>query len=85
MAAHTLALNISCLLGVMAQGASVGAKILADAGVTLDKAQTALGAVPIPNNFTSGIMTKNLSETAPATLKMSWDVAGVPPRLPLST
>ena len=63
------------LLGVMAQGASVGAKILADAGVTLDKAQTALSAVPIPNNFTSGIMTKNLSETAKLTLKMSWDVA----------
>lgn len=63
------------LLGVMAQGASVGAKILADAGVTLDKAQSALSAVPIPNNFTSGIMTKNLSETAKLTLKMSWDVA----------
>ena len=63
------------LLGVMAQGASVGAKILADAGVTLDKAQTALSAVPIPNNFASGIMTKNLSETAKLTLKMSWDVA----------
>lgn len=63
------------LLGVMAQGASVGAKILADAGVTLDKAQSALSAVPIGNNFTAGIMTKNLSETAKLTLKMSWDVA----------
>jgi len=63
------------LLGVMAQGASVGAKILADAGVTLDKAQNALSAVPISNNFTAGIMTKNLSETAKLTLKMSWDVA----------
>lgn len=63
------------LLGVMAQGASVGAKILADAGVTLDKAQTALSAVPISNNFTTGIMTKSLSETAKLTLKMSWDVA----------
>ena len=63
------------LLGVMAQGASVGAKILADAGVTLDKAQSALSAVPISNNFTAGIMTKNLSETAKLTLKMSWDVA----------
>lgn len=63
------------LLGVMAQGASVGAKILADAGVTLDRAQAALNAVPIPNSFTSGIMTKNLSETAKLTLKMSWDVA----------
>lgn len=63
------------LLGVMAQGASVGAKILADAGVTLDKAQGALEAVPIANNFTAGIMTKSLSETAKLTLKMSWDVA----------
>ncbi len=64
------------LLGVMAQGASVGAKILADAGVTLDKAQTALSAVPIAaNNFTAGIMTKSLSETAKLTLKMSWEVA----------
>ncbi len=63
------------LLGVMAQGASVGAKILADAGVTLDKAQSALSAVPISNNFTAGIMTKNLSETAKLTLKMSWDIA----------
>ena len=60
----------------MAQGASVGAKILADAGITLDKAQTALSAVPITvNNFTPGIMTKSLSETAKLTLKMSWDIA----------
>ncbi len=63
------------LLGVMAQGASVGAKILADSGVTLDRAQSALSAVPISNNFTAGIMTKSLSETAKLTLKMSWDVA----------
>jgi ATP-dependent Clp protease ATP-binding subunit ClpC len=63
------------LLGVMAQGASVGAKILADAGVTLDRAQSALSAAPISANFTAGIMTKNLSETAKLTLKMSWDVA----------
>lgn len=63
------------LLGVMAQGASVGAKILADAGVTLDKAQAALSSVPITGGFTAGIMTKSLSETAKLTLKMSWDVA----------
>lgn len=63
------------LLGVMAQGASVGAKILADAGVTLDKAQNALNAVPVGGNFSSGILTKSLSETAKLTLKMSWDVA----------
>lgn len=63
------------LLGVMAQGASVGAKILADAGVTLDKAQSNLKATPTGVHFTSGIMTKSLSETAKLTLKMSWDVA----------
>lgn len=63
------------LLGIMAQGASVGAKILADAGVTLDRAQSALDVVPISNNFTPGIMTKSLSETAKLTLKMGWDTA----------
>src|SRR5690606_15397992 len=63
------------LLGIMAQGASVGAKILADAGVTLDRAQSALDAVPVVNGFTPGIMTKSLSETAKLTLKMSWDAA----------
>ena len=63
------------LLGMMAQGASVGAKILADAGVTLDKAQSALNIVPSGAGFTSGILTKSLSETAKLTLKMSWDIA----------
>jgi len=63
------------LLGMMAQGASVGAKILADAGVTLDRAQSALSEVPVGGNFTAGIMTKSLSETAKLTLKMSWDIA----------
>ncbi|UTX51735.1 ATP-dependent Clp protease ATP-binding subunit [Candidatus Saccharibacteria bacterium TM7i] len=63
------------LLGVMAQSASVGAKILADSGVTLDRAQAALSAVPVENNFTAGVLTKSLSETAKLTLKMSWDIA----------
>jgi ATP-dependent Clp protease ATP-binding subunit ClpC len=62
------------LLGVMAQGASVGAKILADAGVTLDRAQTALDAAPV-SAIVGGITTKSLSETAKLTLKMSWDIA----------
>jgi ATP-dependent Clp protease ATP-binding subunit ClpC len=62
------------LLGVMAQGASVGAKILADAGVTLDRAQTALNLAPV-STVVGGITTKSLSETAKLTLKMSWDVA----------
>jgi len=62
------------LLGVMAQGASVGAKILADAGVTLDRAQTALNMVPV-SAVVGGLTTKSLSETAKLTLKMSWDIA----------
>ena len=62
------------LLGVMAQGASVGAKILADAGVTLDRAQSSLNMVPVSTTV-GGITTKSLSETAKLTLKMSWDVA----------
>ncbi len=62
------------LLGVMAQGASVGAKILADAGVTLDRAQSALNMVPV-SAMVGGITTKSLSETAKLTLKMSWDIA----------
>jgi ATP-dependent Clp protease ATP-binding subunit ClpC len=62
------------LLGVMAQGSSVGAKILADAGVTLDKAQSTLNLVPV-STVISAINTKSLSETAKLTLKMSWDIA----------
>ncbi len=62
------------LLGVMAQGASVGAKILADAGVTLDRAQSSLNMVPV-STIISGVSTKSLSETAKLTLKMSWDIA----------
>jgi ATP-dependent Clp protease ATP-binding subunit ClpC len=62
------------LLGVMAQGASVGAKILADSGVTLDRAQNALNMAPV-TAMVGGITTKSLSETAKLTLKMSWDIA----------
>ncbi len=62
------------LLGVMAQGASVGAKLLADAGVTLDRAQGALNLEPM-TTFVGPINTKSLSETAKLALKMSWDVA----------
>jgi len=62
------------LLGVMAQGSSVGAKILADAGVTLDKAQSSLNQVPV-STVINAINTKSLSETAKLTLKMSWDIA----------
>lgn len=61
------------LLGVLAQGSSVGAKILADSGVTLEKAQNALNLQPLTTVIAVGI--KNLSETAKLTLKMSWEIA----------
>ena len=62
------------LLGVLAQDSSIASKILENAGLTLDRAKTAL-------NLTSKALvlnasaSKGLSETAKLTLKMSWDVA----------
>lgn len=61
------------LLGVLAQGSSVGAKVLADAGVTLDRAELALNLTPRSLVVSTGA--KGLSETAKLTLKMSWEVA----------
>jgi len=61
------------LLGVLAQGSSVGAKVLADAGVTLDRAELALNLTPRTLVVSTGA--KGLSETAKLTLKMSWDIA----------
>lgn len=61
------------LLGVLAQGTSVGAKLLADVGVTLDRAEGALNQTPRTLIVSTGA--KGLSETAKLTLKMSWEVA----------
>jgi ATP-dependent Clp protease ATP-binding subunit ClpC len=61
------------LLGVLAQGSSVAAKVLADAGVTLDRAELALNLTPRSLIVSTGA--KGLSETAKLTLKMSWDIA----------
>jgi ATP-dependent Clp protease ATP-binding subunit ClpC len=61
------------LLGVLAQGPSVGAKVLADAGITLDRAELALNLTPRSLIVSTGA--KGLSETAKLTLKMSWEVA----------
>ncbi|MCX6728549.1 MAG: ATP-dependent Clp protease ATP-binding subunit [Candidatus Saccharibacteria bacterium] len=61
------------LLGILAQGSSVGAKVLADAGVTLNRAQDALNAVPL--TVIVSTEPKPLSETAKLTLKMSWEVS----------
>jgi ATP-dependent Clp protease ATP-binding subunit ClpC len=61
------------LLGVLAQGSSVGAKLLADAGVTLDRAEYALNLTP--RTLVIDVGAKGLSETAKLTLKMSWEIA----------
>ena len=61
------------LLGVLAQETSVGAKLLADASVTLERAQHALNLTP--RALVVSVGAKGLSETAKLTLRMSWDVA----------
>lgn len=61
------------LLGVLSQETSVGAKMLADASVTLERARVALNLTPRALVVSTGA--KGLSETAKLTLRMSWDVA----------
>lgn len=61
------------LLGVLAQGSSVGAKLLADAGVTLQRAEVALNATP--KSMTVGTKATALSETAMLTLRMAYENA----------
>lgn len=61
------------LLGVLSQQNSMGAKILADAGVSLNKTQQALNLKPSSNVLNMGA--KGLSETAKLTLRMAYDVS----------
>ncbi len=61
------------LLGVLAQDSSMGAKILANHGVTLDRARLALNLTP--KTLVINLGAKGLSETAKLTLKMAYDVA----------
>lgn len=61
------------LLGVLSQDASVGAKMLGNNGVTLDRARLALNLTPRALVVSTGA--KGLSETAKLTLKLSWDIA----------
>src|SRR3989344_4757679 len=61
------------LLGVLAQDTSIGAKILGDAGITLDKARLALNLTPKTIAINMG--SKGLSEAAKLTLKMSYALA----------
>ncbi|RWZ79396.1 MAG: ATP-dependent Clp protease ATP-binding subunit, partial [Candidatus Chaera renei] len=61
------------LLGVLHQDTSVGAKLLAEVGVTFDRAKLVLNLTPRALVISSGA--KGLSETAKLTLRLSWDVA----------
>lgn len=59
------------LLGLLQQEDSIGAKILHDAGVSLDRAQVVLSTSP----SVLGGLQKGLSETAKLTLTLSWRIA----------
>lgn len=59
------------LLGVLAQGSSSAAKILADSGVTLAKAEQVLDIKPSKVAVSTGVV--GLSETALLTLRMGWE------------
>jgi ATP-dependent Clp protease ATP-binding subunit ClpC len=61
------------LLGLLAQEGSIGAKILEDAGITLDRARLALNLTP--KTLVVNVGAKGLSETAKLTLKMAYDTA----------
>ena len=61
------------LLGVLAQESSIGAKLLRDNGVTLEKARLAMNLKP--QTIVMSMGAKGLSEAAKLTLKMSWEIA----------
>ncbi len=61
------------LLGLLAQGGSIGNKILEGAGITLDRARLALNLTP--KTLVINVGAKGLSETAKLTLKMAYDIA----------
>ncbi len=63
------------LLGVLAQDNSLGAKLLFENGVTLDKARLAMNLTAKKINLMSNMGAKGLSEAAKLTLKMSWEIA----------
>lgn len=61
------------LLGVLAQDSSIGAKILSEKGITLDRARLALNLTP--KTLVINLGAKGLSETAKLTLRMAYEVA----------
>ncbi len=63
------------LLGILAQQASVGSRLLREGGVTIEKAQVALATTTKGINL-GGVGAKGLSETAKLTLKTAGEIAG---------
>ncbi len=61
------------LLGVLAQSSSMGSKVLENAGVTLDRARSALNLTP--KTLVLNMGSKGLSETAKLTLRMAYEVS----------
>jgi len=61
------------LLGVLAQESSMGAKLLENVGVTLDRARLVLNLTP--KSFVINMGAKGLSETAKLTLRTAYDIA----------
>ena len=61
------------LLGLLAQSGSVGAKLLADNGVTLPKAETALNISPAKLSVSTGMI--GMSETTLLTLRMGLEMS----------
>lgn len=61
------------LLGLLAQNGSMGSKMLADVGVTLDRARLALNLTP--KALAIQIGAKGLSETAKLTLRTAYEIA----------
>ena len=61
------------LLGVLAQNSSLGAKVLADGGVTLDRAELALDLTP--QSFVIMVMHKGLSQEVLQTIRTAWELA----------
>ncbi len=61
------------LLGLLAQESSMGAKLLENVGVTLDRARMALNLTP--KTLVINMGAKGLSETAKLTLKMAYELA----------
>ncbi len=61
------------LLGILTQKSSVGAKLLADVGITLQRAELALNLTPQSLQLSTTV--KGLSETALLTLKMAHEQA----------